>query len=81
MGELAHAMGMMKKGFSTSILHYPSKRYGIVGSIPAELTKMSKGLFPQRVSQSWDTEQEVIDALLGIGITKFQCSDCSWYKA
>ena len=81
MGELAQTMNMLSKGFSTAILKYPSGKYGIVGSVPYELTKPYGGPFPGRNSMVWDTEQEVIDALLEIGITRFQLSNCSWYSA
>ncbi len=69
---------------STGIQRYPSGRYGIVGSIPAELTHESTSGTPQwppvRVSNSYNTEEEVINALLEAGITEFQLPDCSWYK-
>lgn len=81
MGELAQAMNMLSKGLSTGIIKFPSGRYGLVGSVPYELTKPSTGLFPGRNSKSWETEQEVIDALLDIGITHFQTADCAWYDA
>ena len=80
MGELAQAMGLIQK-MSTAILRYPSGRYGIVGSVPAELIidgKDTMGL-PLRKSMAWDTEEEAIDALLAIDITHFQMADCSWY--
>lgn len=63
---------------ATAILKYPSGRYGIVGSVPGELTEdRGRG----RVSKVWNTEQEVVDALLSIGCTKFQLSDCTWFEA
>lgn len=63
---------------STAILQYPSGRFGIVGSVPMELTEdRGRG----RQSMVWATEQEVIEALLGIGCAKFQRADCSWYEA
>ena len=56
-------------------------KYGIVGSIPIELTHTRRsGYSTIRVSNVYDTEQEVIDALLSVGYTKFQLSDCSWYE-
>ena len=84
MGELAQAMNMMQKArMSTAILRYPSGRYGLVGSVPAQLTKpQERCLTPgARVSMAWNTEQEAINALLSIGINKFQLSNCSWYQA
>jgi len=69
---------------STAIQRYPTGRYGIVGSIPYDLTEPARHGTPQvpplRVSKVWDTEQEVIDALLAIGIERFQLADCSWYQ-
>jgi|TARA_R100000049_G_C1864073_1_gene26425 hypothetical protein len=69
---------------STAILRYPTGKYGIVGSIPIELTEISTHGTPQhppnRVSMVWETEREAIDALLAIGVDRFQLSDCSWYK-
>ena len=81
MGELTQAIKMMGERFTTAILQYPTGRYGIVGSVPYELTKEIKNPFgSKRSSMSWDTEQEVIDALINVGITKFQLNDCSWYE-
>lgn len=81
MGEMAQAMKMLGK-LGTAIMKYPSGRYGIVGSVPAQLTKMGGSpLYPMPVSMVWNTEQEVIDALVGIGITHFQKADCSFYDA
>lgn len=82
MGELAQAMNLLKRGkLSTAILKYPSGRYGIVGSIPFELTIEKRGKFGKvRNSMVWETEQEVVDALLNIGVMKFQMSDCSWFE-
>jgi hypothetical protein len=66
--------------YSTAILHYPSGRYGLVGSVPAALAwrTAENGI---RYPRTWDTEHEVIRALLAIGITHFQRADCSWYQA
>ncbi len=80
MGELAYAMKMLGN-LPTVIQKYPSGRYGVVGSMPIELTEERGGMFPGRKSKVWDTEQEVIDALLAIGYEKFQLADCSWYHA
>lgn len=74
-------MGLLTAKMSTAINKYPSGRYGIVGSIPYELTDERGGLFPGRKSKVWETEQEVIAALLAIGCTRFQLNDCSWYDA
>ena len=81
MGELTSAIQLLHADFSTAILRYPTGRFGLVGNIPLELTRIRKGYFGDiRDSMVWDTEQEVIDALLAIGCTKFQLADCSWYK-
>ena len=61
--------------FSTAVLRYPSGKYGVCGSVPIELCKENQS------SKVWDTEQEVIDALLSIGMTHFQKADCTWYDA
>lgn len=66
---------------STAILRYPSGRYGLCGAIPYELTKpYTSGYTTGRTSMVWETEQEVIAALLAIGVTRFQRADCSWYE-
>jgi len=71
-----------KGKFSTAILSCPNGRFTLVGSVPAELTKPTpNSLTPgARDSMVWDTEQEVIDALLTIGIDRFQLSNCKWYQ-
>jgi hypothetical protein len=72
-----------KRKLSTAILRYPTGRYGLVGSMPIELTVEVKHPLswpPPRESLVWDTEQEAIDALLSIGITEFQLSNCQWYQ-
>ena len=74
---------MFGQKLSTGILKAPSGKYIIVGSVPYTLTVESKNSLsypPARNSMHWDTEQEAIDALLEIGITRFQLSDCTWYK-
>ncbi len=70
-----------RRPMSTAILRYPSGRFGIVGSIPYELTKPAKAPSTGRNSLAWDTEEEAIAALLALGITHFQRADCSWYDA
>jgi len=81
-GGVGEAMGIITGRLSTAIQKYPSGRYGIVGSIPGDLTEPDPKAFSpgQRKSKVWDTEQDVIDALLAIGVTKFQLADCSWYQ-
>ena len=80
MSELAHAMQMMGH-LPTAIMKYPSGRYGIVGSIPVELThEVRSGYSMVKVSNVWNTEQEVIQALRDIGKTRFQRADYTWYQ-
>lgn len=79
MGELAGAMQLLNGRLSTAILECPSGRYTIVGSVPMSLCHHKGGAFPQWVANVYQTEQEVIDAILGAGIDRFQLSDCSWY--
>ncbi len=55
--------------------------YFLVGSMPLELTHekiSSYGLI--HASNTWKTLPEAIDALLAIGITRFQLPNCSWYE-
>jgi hypothetical protein len=80
-GGVGEATALFSGRLSTAISKYPSGRYGIVGSIPYELSEPLERAFTpgQRRSKVWETEQEVIDALLAIGVTKFQRADCSWY--
>lgn len=80
MSEMSRALGLLSGGFSTAILKCPNGRFCLVGSVPAALTKERGGMFPGRDSMVWDSEQEVIDALLAIGVTRFQLADCSWYE-
>ena len=68
---------------STAIELCPNGKYSIVGSVPMALTyqaKNSVGLPVTRV-KVYDTEQEVINALLEVGCTRFQLADCTWYNA
>ena len=58
-----------KGSYSTAILRTPKGDFGLVGSVPAALC-----------DRYWKTEQEVIDALLGIGIKRFQLANCEWYE-
>ena len=62
-----------------TVADYSKVDFGKVAKNPYELTEEYKGLYPGRKSKAWDTEQEVIDALLAIGIIHFQLADCSWY--
>jgi hypothetical protein len=71
---------LMNSTLPTAIIKYPTGRYGIAGSVPYELTRERRTVYSViRVSNTYDTEQAVIDALLGIGIDRFQLSDCTWY--
>ncbi len=67
---------------STVIQQYPSGRFGLVGSMPAELCEKRTNSIGQEyhTSKTFDTEQSVIDALLNIGITNFQLANCKWYR-
>lgn len=71
-----------KAKLSTAIVKYPTGRYGLVGSMPIELTNEKQNSIGQTIHDSmvWSTEQDAINALLNIGITEFQLCDCSWYK-
>jgi len=89
MGELAHAMGLFRGKLPTVILRWQNLKegtagYSLAGSVPNALTVESNHGTPQwpplRVSMSWDIEQEAIDALLSVGVTRFQLADCSWYN-
>ena len=80
MGELTDAMRILGTKKVLGILRYSTGKYGLVGSIPMELTKTRDGRFPGRKSKVWESEQEAIGALLELGITKFQLADCTWYN-
>ncbi len=82
-GGAGEALAFFQRGkMATAILKCPTGRFCLVGSVPAQLTKPSGSPFsPDPVSMVWETEQQVIDALLSIGVTKFQRADCSWYAA
>ena len=71
---------LLRAKLSTAITKYPTGRYGIVGSIPLALTHVRQSGFSEiRASNVWDTEAEVIAALLSVGVSEFQLSDCRWY--
>jgi len=54
--------------------------YVLRGSVPYELTEpYQSGFTVGRTSIRFDTEQEAVNALLALGITTFQMTDCSWY--
>jgi len=82
MSDYNEMIQLLSSKLPTCITEYPNGRYGLTGSIPIELTMESDSPYSVgvRVSKVWDTEQEVIDALLEIGITKFQKADCTWYR-
>jgi hypothetical protein len=80
-GGIGEASYLLRGKLSTAIMRYPTGRYGIVGSIPIELTEEYRsGFTVGRTSRTYETEQDAIQALLGVGVTSFQLSDCSWYK-
>ena len=80
-GGAGEALALFSGRLSTCIQKYPSGRYGIVGSIPMELSEPNPhALSPgTRRSRVFNSEQEVIGALLAIGVTQFQLADCSWF--
>ena len=87
MSEMAFALKLLHRGLPTCIQQIKWKcplqgKYGFVGAVPVALSvaKPSYSSPDNRISNHYDTEQEAIDALLSIGITRFQLSDCSWYK-
>lgn len=55
--------------YSTAILKVPAGWYQLCGSVPVELAE-----------SRWDTEQEAIDALISIGVERFQLNNCTWYE-
>jgi hypothetical protein len=53
-----------------------------VGSVPTELcVPYQSGFTRGLTSRCWPTEQEAMDALVAIGITRFQRADYSWHNA
>lgn len=80
-GEAAH---ILRGKLSTAIQQGPTGRYFLVGSIPVALTESARHGTPQwpplRVSMTWETLDAVIEALKGVGVTRFQLPDCSWYE-
>lgn len=71
-----------KATLPTAILKNPTGTFSIVGSVPYNLTKEYRsGFTTGRKSVTFQSEQEVIDAILNEGIDKFQLSDCTWYNA
>ena len=61
--------------FGLAILRYPSGRYGFVGSVPAAL------VHPDTTqSLVYQTEADAIQAILALGIPRFQRADSSWYE-
>ena len=83
MNEMAQYINH-KATYSTCITRYPTGRFGLVGSVPVELTQPARHGTPQhppvRESMAWKSEQEVVDALLSIGVTRFQLANCAWYE-
>jgi hypothetical protein len=80
MSDYNDLVRLINTKLSTAIQKYPTGIYGIVGSVPVELThEKESGYSIIRVSNTYPSEQAAIDALLSVGVTKFQLSDCSWY--
>ena len=83
-GGVTEAAGLLSGRFPIAILRYPSGRFGLVGSVPTALSVEDPKSFQvpaRRKSMVWEKEEDVINALLAIRITRFQRSDCSWYDA
>jgi len=91
MNEMAQALKLLSKGLPTCIQKITEVcplqgKYHLVGRIPGELSQLvtqkhTPQIPPLRESKVWDTEAEVIDALLAVGVTRFQRADYSWYEA
>jgi len=66
-----HEQGWFDTGrrYSTAILKAPSGRYIVVGSVPESLYE-----------KAFDTEEQVMEALIERGVKRFQRADCSWYE-
>ena len=81
MGELSNYINRSAK-LATAILKCPTGKFTLVGSVPRALCHpIPKSLTLGAMSaNTYETENEAIDALLAIGITRFQLSDCSWYQ-
>ena len=71
-----------KRQMSTVILKTPTGKYTLVGSVPIELTspRPTMGNPDHRDTQIFETEEQAINALLQLDITKFQLSNCLWYS-
>ena len=72
----------MKAKPSTAIIQFPSGRYGFVGSVPAALCHPSPtSIYHVMTSNAYDTAKEAIEALLSVGVTRFQVPGGAWYEA
>ena len=81
MSEYNEIVQFLNSNMPTAIIQYPTGKYGIVGKIPVELTEeYNSGFTMGRKSKIFETEEEIINSLLDLGITKFQKSDCTWHK-
>lgn len=81
MSDYNDMVKLLNTKLPTAIIKYPTGKYGVVGSMPIELTEdRTSGYGKVKGSKLFTTELEVINALLGVGITNFQLSDSSWYK-
>ena len=67
---------------STAIIKLPTGKYTLVGSVPIELTTLrpTLGNPDHWDTQVFETEEQAINALLHLDITKFQLSNCLWYS-
>ena len=62
-----HQVDPTRSRYATCIIRFPTGRFGLVGTVPYSM----RG--------TYDTEQDVIDGLLALGLNRFQLDNCSWY--
>ena len=78
--EMSQALKMISH-LPTAISKNPNGTYSIVGAVPSELCEpYTSGFTTGLKSKVWQTEQEIINALIALGYKKFQLADCSWYE-
>ena len=81
MSDYNGMLKLLNTKMPTAILKYPTGKYGICGSIPIELTEERNSSYETiRVSKIFNSEEDVIKALVSVGYETFQLSDCSWYN-
>ena len=83
-GGVAEAAQLLRGKLSTAIQHYSyngNEGYSLVGSMPISLTHEKRNTYSSvRVSNTWPTLAEAIQAVIDAGITRFQLPDCTWYQ-